>query len=127
MAINRVVLTGNLTRDPELRQTAKGVDVLSFCVAVSDRRRNSEGVYDDYPNFIDCVMFGNYAVAMEKHLLKGQKVAIDGRLRYSSWEGEDGQRRSKLNVVAERIDLIFPKGERRDQPKERLYDEDCPF
>ena len=103
MSINRVNITGNLTRDPELRATAGGTQVLSFGVAVNDRRRNAQtGEWEDYPNFVDCTMFGTRAEAVSRFLAKGNKVAIEGKLRYSSWE-RDGQRRSKLEVIVDEI------------------------
>ncbi len=107
MAINRVCISGNLTRDPELRQTAGGSQVLGVGVAVNDRRKNQQtGQWEDVPNFVDCVVFGNRAEALSMILHKGDKVAIDGRLRYSSWEAKDGTRRSKLEVVAEEVELM---------------------
>lgn len=112
MSINRVCISGNLTRDPELRATAGGTQVLSFGVAVNDRRKNQQtGEWEDYPNFVDCTMFGNRAEAVSRFLAKGMKVAIDGRLRYSSWE-KDGQRRSKLEVIVDEIEVMV----RREQP-----------
>lgn len=82
MSINRVNISGNLTRDPELRVTASGTQVLSFGVAVNDRRRNPQtGEWEDYPNFVDCTMFGTRAEAVRRYLSKGSKVAIEGKLR----------------------------------------------
>lgn len=106
MSINRVNISGNLTRDPELRATAGGTQVLSFGVAVNDRRRNPQtGEWEDYPNFVDCTMFGTRAEAVSRILRKGLKVAIEGKLRYSSWE-RDGQRRSKLEVIVDEIEFM---------------------
>ena len=106
MSINRVVISGNLTRDPEMRATTSGMQVLSFGVAVNDRRRNPQtGEWEDYPNFVDCTMFGTRAEAVSRYLSKGSKVAIEGKLRYSSWE-RDGQRRSKLEVIVDEIELM---------------------
>ena len=106
MSINRVNITGNLTRDPELRATAGGTQVLSFGVAVNDRRRNAQtGEWEDYPNFVDCTMFGTRAEAVGRYISKGSKVAIEGKLRYSSWE-RDGQRRSKLEVIVDDIEFM---------------------
>ena len=107
MSINRVNISGNLTRDPELRMTSGGTQVLSFGVAVNDRRRNPQtGDWEDYPNFVDCTMFGTRAEAVNRFLSKGSKVAIEGKLRYSSWE-RDGQRRSKLEVIVEWFGVDF--------------------
>ena len=106
MSINRVNISGNLTRDPELRATASGTQVLSFGVAVNDRRRNPQtGEWEDYPNFVDCTMFGTRAEAVSRYLSKGSKVAIEGKLRYSSWE-RDVQRRSKLEVIVDEIEFM---------------------
>ena len=106
VSINRVNITGNLTRDPELRATQSGTQVLHLGVAVNDRRRNPQtGNWEDYPNFIDCVMFGTRAEAIQRYLSKGTKVAIEGRLRYSSWE-RDGQKRSKIEVVIDEIEFM---------------------
>lgn len=109
MSINRVNISGNLTRDPELRATQGGMQVLGFGVAVNDRRRNQQtGEWEDYPSFVDCTMFGNRAESMGRILHKGMKVAIDGKLRYSSWD-KDGQRRSKLEVIVDEIELMSQK------------------
>lgn len=106
MSINRVCISGNLTRDPELRATASGVQVLGFGVAVNDRRKNPQtGEWEDYPNFVDCTMFGTRAEALGRYLSKGAKVSIEGKLRYSSWE-RDGQRRSKLEVIVDEIEFM---------------------
>lgn len=106
MSINRVNISGNLTRDPELRATQGGMQVLGFGVAVNDRRRNQQtGEWEDYPNFVDCTMFGNRAESMGRILHKGMKVAIEGKLRYSSWD-KDGQRRSKIEVIVDEIELM---------------------
>lgn len=117
MSINRVNISGNLTRDPELRATSGGMQVLGFGVAVNDRRKNGQtGQWEDYPNFVDCTMFGNRAESMARILHKGMKVAIEGKLRYSSWE-RDGQRRSKLEVIVDEIELMSqnPNGQQAQQ------------
>lgn len=135
MSINRVVISGNLTRDPELRQTQSGTSVLSIGIAVNDRHKNaSTGEWEDYANFIDCTLFGNRAEAMDKLLKKGSKVTIDGKLRWSQWE-RDGQKRSKIEVIVQDID---PSGNLKKSSGEAvegvaideetgLYEEDIPF
>ena len=106
MSINRVIISGNLTRDPELRSTASGLPVLGFGVAVNDRRKNQQtGEWEDYPNFIDCAMFGARAEALAKHLSKGAKVSIEGKLRWSQWERE-GQKRSKIEVIVDELEFM---------------------
>lgn len=110
MSINKVMITGNLTRDPELRATNSGMQVLNLGVAVNDRRRNqATGEWEDYPNYIDCVTFGNRAAALANILHKGSKVAIEGRLRWSQWEAKDGSKRSKIEVVIDEIEFMSPR------------------
>ncbi len=107
MSINRVNISGNLTRDPELRMTGGGTQILSFGVAVNDRRRNPQsGEWEDYPNFVDCVVFGARAEPLSRFLAKGSKVAIEGKLRYSSWETKEGQKRSKLEVIVDEVEFL---------------------
>ena len=125
MSINKSFISGNLTRDPELRHTQSGMAVMGFGVAVNERRRNqSTGEWEDHPSFVDCTMFGKRAEAVSKLLSKGAKVAVEGRLRYSSWEAKDGSKRSKLEVVVEEIE-IMPRAQEQQQTE--LYDDDLPF
>lgn len=106
MSINRVIISGNLTRDPELRSTAGGTSVLSFRVAVNDRRKNQQtGEWEDCPNFIGCTIFGARADALKKYLSKGMKVAIEGKLRWSQW-GPEEQRRSKIEVIVDELEFM---------------------
>ena len=128
MSINHVVVSGNLTRDSELRRTTGGTAILGFGVAVNDRRKNQQtGEWEDYPNFIDCTMFGTRAEKLTGMLTKGTKVCILGKLRYMSWE-KDGLRRSKIEVIVDDIELMS----RRDAAPAREsvpddIDEDIPF
>lgn len=123
MSINRVNITGNLTRDPDLQSTAGGTPVLSLGVAVNERRKNQQtGEWEDCPNFVDCTMFGARAQSVSRFLSKGSKVAIEGKLRWSQWE-RDGQKRSKIEVIVDEIEFLSSKGS--SQPLE--YDDDIPF
>ena len=130
MSINRVMISGNLTRDAELRSTQSGTFMLGMGVAVNDRRKNQKtGEWEDYPNFVDCTMFGTRAEKLQPYLTKGTKVAIEGKLSYRSWE-KDGQRRSKLSVIVD--DLEFMSSKHDDAPKQvdasaEVYDSDIPF
>lgn len=148
MSINRVVVTGNLTRDAELKATQGGTPYLRMGVAVNDRRKNPQtGQWEDVPNFVDCVMFGTRAEAIARYLTKGTKVAVDGSLRYSSWE-RDGQRRSKLEVAVRDVEFMSrqqqaqqpapqqapaqlpyqaPAAPGRRAPAADVYDEEIPF
>ena len=115
MSINRVIISGNLTRDPELRQTQSGMPVMSMGVAVNDRRKNPQtGEWEDYPNFIDCTMFGQRAQSLANYLSKGTKVSIEGKLRWSQWE-RDGQKRSKIEVIVDEIVFMSRREERQPQ------------
>lgn len=126
MSINRVLISGFLTRDAELRSTQGGTQILSFGLAVNDRRKNPQsGEWEDVPNFVDIIVFGKRAEALSRLLSKGTKIAVDGKLRYSSWE-KDGQRRSKLEVVAEDVELM-QRREQSPQPKQDSYDPPIPF
>ena len=142
MSINRVMISGNLTRDAELRTTQSGMSILDFGVAVNDRRKNQQtGEWEDCPNFVDCTVFGARGEKLQPYLAKGSKVALEGKLRYSSWES-NGQRRSKLGVIVDDLEFM---SSRRDgagfgyapQPAPAadpvidaaasIYDEDIPF
>ena len=102
---NTVVLTGNLTRDPELRYTPKGVAVANVGLASNRKYRQGDDLKDE-ACFIDVTVFGSTAEAVAKHLDKGRKVLVEGRLRYHTWETEGGQKRSKLDVIAERVNFL---------------------
>lgn len=122
MGINRVVISGNLTREPEVRQTAGGLPVMQLGVAVNDRRRNQQtGEWEDYPNFVDCSLFGTRAESLAQFLHKGSKVAIEGKLRYTQWE-RDGQKRSKIEVVVDEVEFLSKAAAEPAQ-----YPEDVPF
>ena len=111
MSINRVIISGNLTRDPELRSTAGGMPGVGVGVAVNDRRKNQQtGEWEDYPNFIDCTMFGARAEALSRYLNKGTKVSIEGKLRWSQWERE-GQKRSKIEVIVDELEFMSSRGD----------------
>lgn len=136
MSINQVSITGNLTRDVELRATQGGTAVLSFGIAVNDRRKNASGQWEDVPNFFECVTFGNRATALSDILTKGMKVAIAGKLHYSSWE-KDGQKHSKVDIIANEVELMQNRKPQQEPqqaqafapqpPTMDVYDEDIPF
>jgi len=111
MSINRVMITGNLTREPEVRNTQSGMAIMRLGVAVNDRRKNQQtGEWEDVPNFIDCVMFGTRAENVSRYLRKGSKVAIEGKLRWSSWEDKQGGKRSKIEVVVDDLEFMSRDG-----------------
>ena len=116
--INRAVVGGRLTRDPELRSTAGGLSVLSFSVASNESRRNDAGEWEERPSYVDCAAFGRYAESLAKRLSRGCKVVVEGRLRWSRWE-RDGQARTKLELAVDRVELLdggSGAGAREPQP-----------
>ena len=114
MSINRVNISGNLTRDAELRTTQAGTGILAFGMAVNDRRKNPQtDEWEDVPNYIDCAIFGKRAESLAQYLVKGTKVAVEGKLRWSQWE-RDGQKRSKIEVIVDEIEFLSRKSD--DQP-----------
>ena len=134
--INRVVLSGRLTREPELRQTAGGFSVLSFGIAVNGSKKNQQGEWEDVPNFFDCSVVGSRASGLSQYLHKGMKVALEGELRYSSWTAQDGTKRSKVEVSVGELEFMDAKSKQQDeqqqpaheqQPAHGVYDEDIPF
>jgi single-strand DNA-binding protein len=123
MSINRWIGSGNLTRDPELRVTGSGMQVLKFGLAVNDRRKNSNGEWEDVPNFVDITVFGNRAESLAKFLAKGMKVTVEGKLRWSQWQTDGGEKRSKLEIVADDVELP-PRGSQSSADSEPITDED---
>src|SRR5919205_1863595 len=109
--INRVTLVGRLTRDPELRHLPSGSPVLQLGLAVNGRQKDEGGNWTDKPNFFDVKVFGNQAEMLATHLTKGRRVGIDGRLDWSSWEAQDGSKRSKVEVVAFQVQFLDSRGD----------------
>lgn len=121
MSINHSTLSGNLTRDAELRYSEGGVAILSFGLAFNDRRKQKDSdEWEDVVNFIDCTLFGNRAEALEPYLLKGTKVCLDGKLRWGQWETDDGDKRSKIELIVDELEFMAPRrddDEDADPPK----------
>ena len=113
MSINVVIITGNLTRDCEVKRTANGTEFATFTVAVNEYRKDA----DSYPNYIDCVWYGAGAMAVAPYLNKGIKVTVEGRLHQSRWENEKGKH-SKIEVYPYAVEL---------PPKPKANTDDCPF
>lgn len=109
-SINRVVLVGNLTHDPELRALPSGTSVCQLRIAVNDRIKDrNTGEWTDYANYFDVSVFGQQGDNCAQYLSRGRQVAIDGRLRFRQWETQDGQKRSKVEVVADSVQFIGPR------------------
>jgi single-strand DNA-binding protein len=104
-SLNKVILLGNLTRDPELRYTPNGTPVSSFGLAVNRRYRQGDE-WKDEVCFVDIVTYGRQAETVGEYLSKGSMALVEGRLQWRSWESEDGQRRSKHEVVANTVQFM---------------------
>jgi single-strand DNA-binding protein len=127
-AINRVVLVGNLTRDPELRSTATGTSVCRLRVACSARWRSSDsGEWIDKPNYFDVSVFGGSAEACARFLEKGRPVAIDGRLDWHEWETDEGERRQAVGVIADNVQFLASRVGPALEAEGDLEEEPIPF
>ena len=126
MSINRVVISGNITRDPELRSTQGGMEILALGVAVNDRVKGEDGQWTDRPNFVDCVMFGNRAKSVSRFLSKGSKVAIEGKLRWSQWE-RDSQKRSKIEVIVDEIEFMASRSDATSRATAQPVRQQAPY
>ena len=110
--INRLVITGNLTADPELRSLPSGTSVCKLRVACNTRRKNaSTGEWEDKPNYFNVTVWGAQGENAAKYLSKGRPVAIDGRLEWREWESQDGTKRQAIDIIAESVQFL---GSRED-------------
>ncbi len=114
--LNRVILVGRLTRDPELRHLPSGAPVLEMGVAVNGRQQDDGGNWVDKPNFFDVKVYGNQAEMLSQHLSKGRRIGIDGRLDWRSWEAQDGTKRSKVDVVAQNVQFLDSRTDAESAP-----------
>ncbi len=121
-SFNKVILMGNLTRDPELRYTPSGLAVTKLGMAINTRTKQGEDWKDDVC-FVDVAVFGKQAENCSEYLSKGRSVLIEGRLQWRSWEDQSGQKRSKHEVVAQTV-RFMPRGA---PAGETVSDEETPF
>jgi single-strand DNA-binding protein len=112
--INRVVLIGRLTKDPELRALPSGAGACNLRIACNTTRRDPEGEYHDKPNYFDVNVYGALAESVNRYTRKGSRVAIDGRLAWREWETPDQQKRQAVSVVADTVLFLDRPGERAD-------------
>ncbi|MBT6381672.1 MAG: single-stranded DNA-binding protein, partial [Opitutales bacterium] len=103
---NKVFLMGNLTRDPELRATPSGTAVCQFGLAVNRVYNNSNGERQEETTFVDVEAWGRQAETVSKYVSKGHPLFVEGRLKLDSWENKEGEKRSKMKVVLENMQLI---------------------
>jgi single-strand DNA-binding protein len=104
--INRVIITGNLTRDPELRSTSSGLSVCKLGVAVNTRRKDSSGNWGEKPNYFNVTVFGAQGENCATYLSKGRPVAIDGRLEWSEWQDKEGNKRNSVDIIADSVQFL---------------------
>jgi single-strand DNA-binding protein len=104
--INRVVLVGNLTRDPELRHTPSGTPVCKLRLAVNTRQKDASGNWGDKPNYFDVTVWGNQGESCAQFLAKGRPVAVDGRLDWREWDAQDGTKRQAVEIIADTVQFL---------------------
>ena len=110
--INRVILTGNLTKDPELRSTASGTSICKLRIAVNTRRKDASGQWVDKPNYFDVTVWGQQGENCATYLQKGRPIAVDGRLEWREWDASDGSgRRQAVEIVAESVQFLGGRGD----------------
>ena len=110
--INRVVLIGNLTRDPELKHLPSGTALCSLRIAVNTRRKDESGQWTDKPNYFDVSVWGAQGENCAQYLAKGRPVAIDGRLEWREWEATDGSgKRQAVEIVADSVQFLGSRGD----------------
>ncbi|MEN8149858.1 MAG: single-stranded DNA-binding protein [Planctomycetota bacterium] len=108
---NKVILVGNLTRDPELKYTQGGSAVCEFGMAVNRTWKDQSGVQREETTFVDCNAWGRTGETINQYMSKGRPIFVEGRLKYDSWEAQDGSKRSKLRVVVETFQFLGGRGE----------------
>lgn len=127
---NKVIIGGNLVRDPEIRFLPSGLSVTNFTVAVNHTFRQDNERKEEV-SYFDVVVFGKQGESCAEYLAKGRAVLVDGRLRQRRWETDDGQKRSKIEIVAQQVQFLGParEGERGSQmaPESEAVDDDIPF
>ena len=121
---SKVILMGNVTRDPEIRALPSGLSLASFSVGISRKRKGADGNLKDETCFVDITFFGKQAEICEKYVHKGDSIAVDGRLKQDSWE-KDGLKRSKIVVIGENIHLMPKRGEKADESAVEIVSEEA--
>ncbi len=123
-SLNKVFLIGNLTRDPELRFTPSGAAVANLGLAVNNRYQDNSGNWVDEPNYFTIVAWGRQAEICNEYLHKGSPVLVEGRLRWRQWETPDGQKRSVVEIVANRVQFLSKPGARSEDMMSEIADAD---
>ena len=122
---NKVFVLGNLTRKPELKFTGGGLAIGSFSLAVN-RSYKSQEEWKQEVSLLDVTVFGKQAENCEKYLSKGQKCLVEGRLKQESWTTDEGQNRSKVVIIAEKVQFLG-KPKKDEEPENEAFEDDVPF
>jgi single-strand DNA-binding protein len=110
-SINRVVLIGNLTKDPELRSTPGGTSLCKLRLAVNTRRKDQSGQWTEKPNYFDVTVWGQQGENCATYLQKGRPVGIDGRLEWREWDTPEGQKRQAIDIIADSVQFLGGRGD----------------
>jgi single-strand DNA-binding protein len=114
-SINRVVIVGRLTRDPELRALPSGTSVCGLRIACNSSRRDADGELQEKPNFFDVSVYGGPGESVSHYMRRGSRVAIDGRLEWREWETGDQQKRQAVSIVADTVQFLDSPGGRSER------------
>ncbi len=130
---NKVILMGNLTRDPELKRTSSDMAVAQISIAVNRQYKDKTGEMQKETTYVDCEAWGRTAETMSKYLVKGRPVFVEGRLKLDQWQDKDGNNRSKLKMVIEKFEFVDSKASQSSTPSQQETvpttppDDDIPF
>lgn len=116
---NKVILMGNMTRDPQMSYLPSNTAVVEFSIATSRTFKKQDGTQGEEVCFTDCQMFGKRAEVVSKYFNKGSKILVEGRLKLDQWDAQDGTKRSKLRVFVENFDFVDKKQESNQQPQQQ--------
>ena len=118
-SFNKVILLGNLTRDPQLSYLPSQTAVVEFGLAINRKFKKQDGSQGEEVCFVDCQMFGKRAEVINKYVKRGNQLFVEGRLKFDSWQGQDGQKRSKLRVMVENFEFIGGEKQERKEPEQK--------
>ena len=124
--VNKVILIGNLGRDPELRYTSGQVAVVNFSIATSDRRKDAAGTWVEHTEWHNIVVFGNIATNCHKYLKKGSKVFIEGRIQTRKWQDKEGKDRYTTEIIANTVQFLTPKSAGGDSQSYAMSEDNYP-
>ena len=127
MSYNKIILLGNLTRDPQLSYTPNNTSIVEIGLATNRKWKSKDGVINEDVCFVNAKMFGKRAEALNKYLKKGDPIFLEGRLTFDSWQDNEGNNRGKHTVMIENFEFVGGRKSQTDQPEADEADEDIPF